>query len=596
LLGAKRTQLGLLLAALLLCLPALGTGMVLDDHVLRVLARDPHGLAGHGVSPLFLFTFTDGVAADNHAMMDKGTLLPWYTEPLHRNAFFRPLSSLTHLLDFALAPNAAAWMHLHSILWFALLLAMAAQLYRTLASSGPAIAMLGFALFALDDAHAMTVGWIANRNALIAAAFALPAVTAHHRWLAQSWRPGAWVGPLCFALGLCAGETAVAVFGYLLAYAIALDGAPLLRRAWHLAPYVALLLIWRVLFAALGLGSFGSGAYHDPGQEPLGFARGLIEHVPVLLSAQLSLPLADNWFWGPDAQQDAIWVFSSLSMLGFAALGHVLLRHDREARFWALGMVLSACAVAASLPGERLLLVPGIGGAAFMAKLIAALHARVRGAAGARIPARLVLGALVLLHLIAAPVLLPLRMLTMGLLHTMMERTDASVPRTPDIQERTVVVLNAPFDVACSYFQSIRQGQGVPQPAHVYWLAVASSPLDLTVIDDHTLSMRPERGFLLSAPERHYRSHPETLAPGTHVQLGEMDVEIVDSTADRRPQTARFRFHEPLRSPRYLFMRFDGKGFVPWQPAAAGSRERFVRRDLIGVLAAEALRGLGPPR
>ena len=580
--------------ALVLYLPALGTGMVLDDHVLRVLASDPHGLAGHGANPLFLFSFTDGVAADNHALMDKGALLPWYGDPLHRNAFFRPLSSLTHLLDFDLAPDAAGWMHLHSLFWYAVLLLVVAHVYRRLAETGPAIAMLAFALFALDDAHAMTVTWIANRNALISAAFALPAISAHHRWLARGWRPGAWLGPLCFALGLCAGETALAVFGYLLAYAIALDGSALRGRVLHVLPYVVLLGAWRLLFAALGLGSFGSGAYHDPGQEPLGYAFALVKHLPVLLSAQLSLPLADNWFWGPAAQQNAIWVFSTIVTLGFAVLGHRLLSRDREARFWMIGMVLSACAVAASLPGERLLLVPGVGGAAFMAKLLAALQPHVRGAA-ARLPAKLLFGTLVFLHLIAAPLLLPLRVLSMGVLHAANERADASVPSTPDIEQRSLIVLNAPFDVACSYLQASRQARGVPRPAHVYWLATASSPLALTVIDDHTLSMRPERGFLLSEPERHYRGDPSKLAPGTRVQLSEMEVEIMDSTPDRRPASAQFHFREPLSSPRYLFVRYQDGRFAPWRAPAPGTRQTFPRANFIAALFEQALRPAAAP-
>src|SRR5262249_12978200 len=97
-------------------------------------------------------------------------------------------------------------------------------------------------------------------------------------------------------------------------------------------------------------------------------------------------------------------------------------------------------------------------------------------------------------------------------------------------------------------------------------------------------------GFLLSEPERHYRSDPSKLAPGSHVQLSEMDVEIVDSTADHRPQSARFHFREPLRSPRYLFVRYQDGQLVPWQAPAPGARERFPRADIIGILAAEALR------
>ncbi|HEX2677606.1 MAG TPA: hypothetical protein VHM19_13225, partial [Polyangiales bacterium] len=546
-LGSPRAPWVILALSLLLLAPSLGGRLLLDDYVLALKARGSTGLPGLDAEPLWLFTFTTGRPAQNRQLMDGGVLLPWWTEPRHLNAFFRPITSLTHDLDFALWPRAVWLMHLHSLAWYALLVLGVAYVYRRYAraASEPAsLAAFALLVFAVDDAHGPTVAWIANRNAIVAAALALPALSFLQRARSERHRAGVLLGPACFALGLCAGETALSIFGYVLAYFVCLDRGPMRGRVLALAPYVIVIFAHRAVYHALGLGSFGSGAYHDPGQEPLGFALGLIEHVPVLLSAQLSLPLADNWFWGPAAQQNAIWVFSVLCTLGFAVLGHVLLRRDREARFWMIGMVLSACAVAASLPGERLLLVPGVGGAAFMAKLIAALHTRLRTAPVLAEPRRrfaaalwlpkLVLGVLVFLHLIAAPLLLPLRVGSMGALHAAMARVDASVPRSPDIQERTLIVLNAPFDIGCSYLQPARQAQGVPRPAHVYWLAVASSPLELTVVDDHTLSMRPERGFLLSEPERHYRSDPRRLAPGTHVQLSEMDVEIVDSTADRR--------------------------------------------------------------
>ena len=45
-------------------------------------------------------------------------------------AFYRPLSSLTHRLDYALFPDAPRLMYLHSIAWLALALHLVARLYR----------------------------------------------------------------------------------------------------------------------------------------------------------------------------------------------------------------------------------------------------------------------------------------------------------------------------------------------------------------------------------------------------------------------------------------------------------------------------------
>jgi hypothetical protein len=463
--------------------------------------------------------------------------------------------------------------------------------------------MLAFLIFALDDAHGMTVAWIANRNALIAATLALPALAAHHRWLALGWRPGAFFGPLCFALGLCAGETAIALFGYLLAHALVLDRGKPLSRLLHLLPYLALLGLWRALFGLLGLGAAGSGAYHDPGREPLAFALALVEHLPVLLGSQLALPLADVWFWGASEAQRVIWLLCAAGALAVLGLGHALLSNDREARFWTFGMLLSACVVAASVPGERLLLVPGLGGAALVARLILALLPADRGGAGNADPSRLAhwagrarrpaLVGLVALHLVLAPLMLPPRAGALEVIGAALARADRGVPADPAIEGRTVVVLNAPFDVMLSLLQPAREAAGVPRPAHLYWLATASSQLAIERVGARSLRVRPERGFLYSSLERHYRGDPRGLQVGATRALSEMTVRVVEVTADGRPQAAEFRFREPLESPRYRFLSFADGELVPAALPALGARTTLPREDFFAVVLDEALRAVG---
>jgi hypothetical protein len=570
--------------ALLLASPALWSGFQIDDYVMQLIARGETGIPGLHGHPWLLFTFANGRPADNHAMMDTAALLPWWSDPNLLNAFFRPLSALTHRLDFALWPEQAWLQHLHSLAWFAALLLVVAHVYRRF-EQPPRVALLAFALFALDGSHGMTVSWIANRNALVSATLALSALSAHHRWLSQRWRPGRWLGPLCFTLGLCAGETAVAVFGYLLAYAIALDQAPIVRRVQHLAPYFVPLALLGVMFKLYGLGSIGSGGYHDPAREPVAYALSLVHHLPVLLSAELGLPLADVWFWGPPWMDVPIWALSVFTVVLLAAVGHVLLSHDREARFWLIGMIISGCAVSASVPGERLLLVPSLGAAVFLAKLIHALWPL----AYARKPLPwLLLFVLCLIHFGGRPLMFPVRAQAMGEIRDVIERADAGIPKTPEIRDQTVVVVNAPFDMLVSYLQVEREAQRVPRPRHLYWLAAASSELTLQTRDASTLRMRPARGFLLTPPERHYRGDPTTLVAGTRVALSEMTVEVLEQTPDHRPAVADFHFAAPLDSPRYRFLQWAGGRLVPFTPPLPGGSVQFESAGFFSSLSKQA--------
>jgi hypothetical protein len=573
---------------MLLLSPCLATRFVMDDHVLAVKATSPSSVPGLPAEPLSLFTFTTGDPARNHALMDEGVLLPWWSEPRHLNAFFRPLSALTHDLDFALWPHHAVWMHLHSLLWYAALLLVLAHVYRTVDGTVAAVSCLALLLFAIDDAHGATVGWIANRNALVSATLALPALSAHHRWVAHGFRPGAWLAPLCIALGLCGGEAALCIVGYLAAYALCLDSRSLFTRVLSLAPYLGLMVAHRALYHAFGLGSFGSSAYHDPLREPLAFAQMLAFNLPLLLSAELLVPVADFAFWGNVTARGWLWLWSVITLGWLFWLTWPVLRSDRQARFWAVGMLLAAVPLSASLPGDRLLLALGFGGAPLLARLFAAAWQ-----AGAALPAerRLGVGGLIVAHLLVAPLGLPVRACALEPLAHATDRLDASLPSTPDVRDKTVIVLAAPVDIMLSYIQAARAARHTPRPAHLYWLSSASSQTTVTRMDAHTLRVEQAEGFLQRPEETHYRGDLRGLGPGAVVNLSAMQVRIVDTTSEPNPRPKRvdFRFSEPLESARYLFRMYERGNLVPWRLPAAGGGIRLPVQQFFQIVANEVL-------
>lgn len=586
--------------SLLLMLPSVDDRLVLDDHVLSMLSASdgqPVPVEGLAHGRWGLFTFTTGEPALNHALMDEGALLPWWSDPRHLNAFLRPLSTLSHRVDFSALGEQVWLMHVHSLLWFALLLLGCRRLYAgleadthapALGATGPGgapLATLALCLFALDDAHGATVSWLANRNALIAATVGLPAILLHHRYRSAGERRGLWLGPLFFLGGLLGGEAAVGLLGYLAAYALCLDRGSWRARVLPLVPYGLVLIGWQLVYRQLGLGSAGSGAYHDPGREPLAFALALAQNLPILLSAQLGVTLADAAFWGYAPLIAALWAvaIASLALIGW--VGASALR-DRRARFWAVGMLLSAVPVSASLPGERLLLLVGIGGSGLLAHLLWPL---LRGEArGAR---RLVLGGLAAVHLLLAPLSLPARAYSMPLLGRVLDAAEQSLPAAPPPGEQWFII-NAPFDVMASYVQVARASRGEPRPARLRWLATASSALRLRRVGPASLEIRPARGFISSPPEKHYRRDVAALAPGSRVLLTGLTIEVLDATPDQRPAAARFTFDRPLEAGGIRFFYFEDGRYHAWQPPAAGEGAEFPAQDFFAVVLGGLLDGL----
>jgi len=432
-------------------------------------ARPRRGLRGGAAGPLHLRARDP---AERQALLDDGTFSWWVAEDFKLN-FWRPVSSATHLIDEALWPEAPALHHLHSVAWFLLLLLSAARLYRRLHVHW--VASLALLLFALDDAHGPAVGFIANRNALVAAVFGLAALLAHDRWRRDGWRPGAWVGPVLMAGALLAGEAALGVFGYLVAYAWFLDPAPWRRQLAAIAPHLLIGLSWAVAYKALGHGTVGSGIYLDPSGEPGAYLVEGAQRVPVLMLAQFALPWSDFWLLYPPDIARSVFITGVAVLLNGTWLMWPLARPNPVIRFWAVGALLACLPIAATFPSDRLLVLVGLGAMGQVAALIAtqldtAAFAGVRGKlwhSSLRSNAFM----LVLIHLLIAAVLLPVRSMSMQTVGDGLAMFDRAVPADASVAGKTVVCVNAPSDGLVSYLHLLRASRGAPRPERLRLLS-----------------------------------------------------------------------------------------------------------------------------
>ena len=221
--GADRAAV--IVALALLCF-SLDTGLSADDYVHELIARGSKAIPGFVRAPWDMYRFAD--VPYTQLLMREG-VLGWWEDPEAKLAFFRPLSALTHMLDSALWPESGALMHLHTLLWAALLYAGVLALNRALVVP-PFVAALATFIYVFDDARGWIGSWVAARNAVIATALSVWALVLHHRSRSGGHRASGLLAPCLLMLGLLAGEGAIAICGYLFAYALFLDhGTPRAR-------------------------------------------------------------------------------------------------------------------------------------------------------------------------------------------------------------------------------------------------------------------------------------------------------------------------------------------------------------------------------
>jgi hypothetical protein len=570
--------------AVLLFLPTLDVGLMMDDYLHRVIHEGGFQLVPRPSWDLFRFVGPD--RAEFAANIDFGAV-PWWAPPDCKIAFFRPLAGLSHWFDYHCFPDHPAVMHAENILLFAGMVVLAGLLYRRFVASAWA-AGLATLLFAWDDAHSFVVGWIANRNAILAGLFGLLALWLHDRLRRDGARSAGALAPLALALGLLSSEAAVATLGYLAAYALFLDDKAPRDRLRSLVPYAVIAAMWTVVYKARGYGTSGSGFYVDPGGEPAAFVFAVITRLPILLLAQLGLPPADLWSQSGDIQVVQLLVATAL-LAGLGVVFARVLRKDRTCLFFVTGMLFSLVPVCATWPNDRLLLFSGFGAFGLIATFLSRAFAVERP--GPRFSARAVAGLMVLIHVVIAPLLLPIRARTVGqLLHEYIENGARTLPEKTGSM---FVIVNAPDPLVAGIAGSVHY---YAEPAPVTSLPrlrqlsiVAEGEETVERIDDHTLSLTATQGFFRDPMSQVFRSSSLLFHAGDVVTVSGMRVEIMDVGVEGFPRRIHFRFDASLDDPSLTWITWQHQGFVPFKPPALGEKVTVSSTSMV-----EALTGQKP--
>jgi hypothetical protein len=568
----------------LLALPALSAGWLQDDYYHRsVLLPDTpfRELLG---TPAEMFRFFRGDPVRTHRIMDLG-VFPWWTDPILKAEFLQALTVFTHRLDYVLWPDSPALMHAQSLFWLGASLAAVAAFYRRMI--GPtAVATTAALLYAIDDARGPTVGFIANRNVLIAATFGVSALIFHDRSRRGGSLGAALLAALLLACALFSKEEGIGTCAYLAAYGLFADRAGRWRGCMALWPYAGIVCAWRALRHHWGYGVQNVGLYLDPLTDPGPFMAALARRAPLLMVGQ----------WSPIPAELDILLRGSYSLaflIAAAAFVCLLLlalapalKRDRLAGFWAAGMVFATIPVCATLPMDRLLTFPGIGAFGLLAQFLTRVFDDSLEAVSSRrwrMLALVLAWFFVVVHVVYAPMALPIRAANPLGPRWVEERCYVHAPLGPAIAQQTLVIVNAPSPVHAGYTCFRQFDSGKPIPGHIRVLAPAVPSVAIRRLDAHTLEVRPPGGYINWVLDQVFRGEHRPMALGKEVNLTGMTARVTALTDDGRPAVATFRFDVPLESDTLVWFCFRGRGFEPFSLPTVG-QEMQIRFDFRAVL------------
>ncbi len=560
--------------AILLTLSSLKAGLYIDDYHHKLLMDGSDSPIRLLDSPIDMFKFFDGDPDRTAEIMDCG-FFPWWTYEGIKGAFWRPLASITHWLDYILWPDSPLLMHIQSVLWYGALVTAVAFLYRRFISI-TWIAGLAALLYAIDDAHGMPVGFLANRNAVMATLFGVLTIIVHDKWRRGNLRTGLVVGPALLVASLLSAEAGIATCAYLFAHALFIDRGTWRQRFAAMIPYVMVVLIWRFLWTHMGYGIEGIGVYIDPLSEPLTYINAVKNRAPFLLLGQWAMPPSGlSMMLHP---KYLIWIWRSA--LFFLVLLIVvlipLLWHKRSARFWAMGMILSVLPVCATFPSDRLLLFVGIGAMGLVAQFICIVFSKTEERPKFklwRIPAFVLAVIFILIHLIIAPLALPVRAAYPMMPKKFFDKLMITEALDESVKSQDLVVVNPPIAFVFMLSPLGWEVNNQPMPRHLRVLTSSLlQPVEIHRTDVNTLIVRPSYGYYAFVFDALFRNKQHPFSVGDRVELTDMTVEITELTGDGRTAEAAFIFSVPLEDPSLRWLQYKDGAFVPFTPPAIGQR------------------------
>jgi hypothetical protein len=589
---ARRRVLWIVLFTALFYLPAIRCGFFADDWLHRLALDQFPDIFREHVNLFGLIRSSEEIAA-----FKRFGLAPWWTDDAMRINFWRPIPSITHWLEYLCFGHSAVAAHLINIAFYSVSVLLVYRLLARYLSPSRIGLVLAVAVFALDDAHALNIVWSANRNETVGGVFVLASLISFLRYREGGGARFVGLSLASYAAALLSKESGLVLPLFVLAHVVVFPEKPGQPIHARIRPFLGILGAFFVLSAVflwVYFGLLGHGAnsvyYINPLKNPglwaaqffrSGFYHAVILATGVPLHVLSATPVRDY----PLAA-----IALGAVTVGFWALALRWLRNDRPLRFFVLTMVAGQIIVTTSFPDPRNLFLPSIGFAYMVARVVEEAVERFQKGRAYRAVAYSVAA----LHLLLAPVLCQVCIWVVGTFEGRYRVIAESLGRSIDYEKLPpekleVYFLNwhqremtalyglylrrvlptgvtdyAPIthDPNLSYVDKLYQGLG-GERIHYYSLSYIVGEVDVEVLSEHEITVCPRKGqFFPTLFEQLYTTGKpwrvgQMFEPGTHRAT------IEEVNAEGEVVKVRFTFPEPLSSPRYRFMRWDGVSFVP---------------------------------
>ena len=516
------------------------------------------------------FNFYDAEQASFSALKDYG-VLPWWMSENSALHLWRPLTSLTQWMDFKLWPESLALMHMTSLIIVLCAWRLIFSFYQQI-SLNNTVAVLAFIILIADMSLIYPLIWLAARNVLMVMLFLALTLSLLH--LSHQHSRYLFLSLLSFLAALLSAEAGVVVGGFVAAYLLFYDSRALSLRFTYLAAFIAVAILWKVVYGYLGFGAVAVGNYVDPLQNPVHAILHFLKFYPLLLV---------NVFTGAEGLVSSwpVAVFGWLLLLVFIVISYR--SKDKLIQFSLAAVVLSLVPyVSLYSSAPRFSVISHIAMALFLAKLTLSDFSSFYSQRWLAISLRVFTVLLLLIHI-------PLSV--MGKTAANILAADGKVFDSDKIDKKYngfeefavegkhVIVLNAvdPFRMMFYPYRAAYKQQ--PLAASMRALVPAANTIELTRDDKHTFSIAIPNGLKLFGKDVDSQLKQQGLnvnnrmfefygffhngdykqSVGQRFIFDDVNIEILATNADGQVTSLSLKLNKLADAENYLWLYWDWK-------------------------------------
>ncbi len=173
-------------------------------------------------------------------------------------------------------------------------------------------------------------------------------------------------------------------------------------------------------------------------------------------------------------------------------------------------------------------------------------------------------------HAIVGPFSLPFTSYSVTIFGKIIESGHDRLPLDASIADKSIFIVNPPFDAYVWTIQTIQSSRHAPVARHIWGLNTGVDAMQITRVNANTLDVSVSDKLFPPPYGMTYRSPGDGWKVGDEVDTADFTARVLAISDDGHAQSMRYTFGKPLDDATYLWYYFATTNLEPFTPPRVG--------------------------